>query len=499
MSAPATPSLGVRAARGAAVLAVASATTQAMTLATSLVLARLLGPQDFGLVAMANLLLAFLGPLHDSGLATAFVARGDRPREYAAALAWGAIVSGLVATALVAAAAPLVAAAFDTPAALDVTRALAVTFAFRGAAAAPLAVLTRELAFGRRALTLVAGATTESIVAIGCALRGAGPWALVAGQLAGALATAVVAWSVAPWRPWGAFSLERIWEMSHYGRHVVLGNSLGFLGSYLDNIVVGRALGPAALGIYAAAFRWGRLPALALSTVVSPVAFPSYVSLRDDAGRFRRAYLRLLRTVTTVSLPAQIGLLVIASRLVETLYPPAWHGMVAPLQIFVAFGVINSIVGTTGDVFKAASRPGWIAAIGAIHLPTLAFSLWLLVHRGAAGAATALTLAAVVSGSIALPLALRVVGLSMRDLLKALAPQACATTIMALAVSGASHALPPAPSIAGLALACAVGVATYAAALALLDPSWVRELRTTASATFARGANGTATGEAAMR
>jgi PST family polysaccharide transporter len=86
--------------------------------------------------------------------------------------------------------------------------------------------------------------------------------------------------------------------MSHYSRHVVLGNSLGFLGSYLDNIVVGRALGTGALGVYGAAFRWGRLPAFALSMVVSPVAFPSYVSVRDDPARFRRAYVRLLRTIT---------------------------------------------------------------------------------------------------------------------------------------------------------------------------------------------------------
>ena len=176
MSAPAgpAPALGVRAARGAAALAVASATGQAIALGTSLVLARILGPADFGLVALANLLLAFVGPLHDSGLATAFVAKGERPREYAATLAWGATASGIITAALVALAAPAVAAAFANPALVPVTRALAVTFAFRGLAAAPLAVLTRELAFGRRAVALVVAATAESAVSIGAALHGAG-------------------------------------------------------------------------------------------------------------------------------------------------------------------------------------------------------------------------------------------------------------------------------------------------------------------------------------
>jgi lipopolysaccharide exporter len=472
-------SLGVRATRGAAALAVASAASQGIALATSLVLARLLGPEDFGLVALANLLLAFVGPLHDSGLATAFVARDDRAREYAATLGWGTALSGLVAGALVAASAPLMAAVFDTPALVGVTRALAVTFAFRGIAAAPLAVLTRELAFERRAATVLAGGVTESMVSIGFALRGAGPWALVAGQLGGAVATAAAAWIVAPWWPRGRFSATRLWEMSRYGRHVVLGNSLGFLGSYLDNIVVGRALGTAALGVYGAAFRWGRMPALALSMVVSPVAFPSYVSVRDDPARLQRAYLRLVRTVTSIAMPAQMGLLLIASRFVETLYPPAWHDMVTPLRIFAVFGLVNSIVGTTGDVFKAANRPGWIAAIGGIHLPTLLIALWLLVGRGPGGAAAALTIAALASGAVAVPLALRVLALSPWRLVAALGPQALATAVMVVVVAPLDRLLPPAPSIVALAATCGAGAFAYLATLMLVDGRFVRELAET--------------------
>jgi PST family polysaccharide transporter len=484
---PASPApLGVRAARGAAALAVGSAFGQAIALATSLVLARLLSPADFGLVAMANLLLAFVGPLHDSGLATAFVARGANARAYAGTLAWGTLGSGLIAAALVAASAPLVATAFGEPALEDVTRALAVTFAFRGAAAAPLAVLVRELAFERRAITTLGGTVVESATSIACAYYGAGAWALVAGQIGGAAATAVLAWVVAPWRPWGALSFTRLWEMSHYGRHVVTANSLGFLGSYLDNIVVGRALGAGALGLYGTAFRWGRLPATALAAVVSPVAFPSYVSVRDDPARFHRAYLRLVRTVTTITLPAQIGLFLLAPILVDALYPPAWHGMVTPLRVFAVFGLINSIVATTGDVFKAANRPGWIAALAAVHLPALCVGLWLLVDRGPGGAAAALTLAACASGAVAVPLALRVIALPMRRFAAALAPQALATTVMAVVVAAASTLVAPSPSVAALVLLAALGVVVYVGALAAVDGAWLRELTETVRLTFVR-------------
>jgi O-antigen/teichoic acid export membrane protein len=487
MSAPSEPApLGIRAARGAAALAVASTIGQAIALGTSLVLARLLTPGDFGLVALANLLLAFVGPLHDSGLATAFVARSTRAKEYAATLAWGATTSGILAALLVAALAPLVARAFDQPALLDVTRALAVTFAFRGIAAAPLAVLTRELAFHRRAIATLAGTVVESLASIVAALRGAGPWSLVVGQLCGGATTAALAWVVAPWRPWGAFSAARLWEMSRYGRHVVAANSLGFLGSYLDNIVVGRALGVDALGIYGTAFRWGRLPTVALSTVVSPVAFPSYVSVRDEVARLHRAYLRLVRTITSITLPAQTGLVLLAPLFVDTLYPPAWHAMVTPLRIFAVFGLVNSIVATTGDVFKAANRPGWIAALAGIHLPVLCVGLWLLVGRGPGGAAAALTLASFASGAVAVPLALHVIGLPAHRFLAALAPQAIATGVMAIVVGGTMAAVAPAPSIAAVVLLAALGALTYVATLAGLDGAWLRELAETARLTFDR-------------
>jgi O-antigen/teichoic acid export membrane protein len=483
---PVPAPLGVRAARGAAALALASTLGHGISLVTSLALARLLVPGDFGLVALANLLLAFVGPLHDSGLATAFVARTTRARDYAPTLAWGATVSGIVAAGLVAAAAPLLAAAFAAPALADVTRALAVTFAFRGVAAAPLAILTRELAFDRRAAATLAGVVVESAVALAVAWRGGGPWSLVAGQLAGAATTAAVAWAVAPWRPHGAFSAARLWELSRYGRHVVAANSLGFLGSYLDNVVVGRALGVTALGLYGTAFRWGRLPAVMLSAVVSPVAFPSYVSLRDDPARFHAAYLRLVRAVTSVAMPAQVGLLLVAPLFVEALYPPAWHAMATPLRIFCVFGLVSSLVGTTGDVFKAAGRPGWIAGLAAVHLPALALLLWLLVERGPAGAATALALAAVASGSVAVPVALRVLALPARRLLAALAPQSLATAAMALTVLAATPALRSAPPVVALAALVTLGATVYVAALALLDRAWLAELATTLHASIPR-------------
>jgi len=171
---------------------------------------------------------------------------------------------------------------------------------------------------------------------------------------------------------------------------------------------------------------------------------------------------------------------VVAPVLVATLYPPRWAGMVTPLQIFAIFGLVNALVATTGDVFKAAGRPGWIPGLAIVHLPSLATSLWFLTGYGPAGAASGLLLATVVSGTVALAAALRLLGVSVRDLAGTLAPPAGAALLMAAAVYALRVALTATPGVVTLLVLVTAGVLVYAAVLRLLGRERWRELAVTA-------------------
>jgi PST family polysaccharide transporter len=473
------PGLARRAARGAAWIGFSFGATQLIAIANNVLLARMLSPQDFGVVAMANLLLAFVGPFHDSGLQPAFVARKDAIRESAATIAWSTPITGLGVCIVAALAAPLAGWLFARPDVVPVMRVLALTFVLNGLSVAPLAVISKEMAFRSKALVAISSAVVEGVCGISLALRGAGYWSLVGAQLARTTVTAVAAWWLAPWKPVGRFAWQRFREMASFGRHIVAGNLLGFVGSYLDNIVVGRWLGAEALGLYGTAFRWGRLPPEAVSTTVTQVVFPSYVAVRDDAGRLKAAYLRVLRAVSTLALPVSLGLLLTAPVLVGTLYPPRWEGMVAPLQIFAVFGLVNAIVATTADVFKAVNRPAWIPGLAAVHLPVLILSLWLLTPYGPAGAATALLVAAVASGTVALIAALRILHVSPAEVAAALWPQALATAIMGVVVSALRPTLAALPGPVVLAGLAACGVSVYTAALYLVGRERWYEFTTT--------------------
>ena len=482
-----TPSLGRLAARGAAWIAFSFGASQMIAMASNLLLARVLSPQDFGLVAMANLLLAFVGPFHDSGLLPAFVARKDAVRESAATIAWSTPVTGLAVAAVTVLAAPLAGVLFARSDVVPVMRVLALVFVLNGLAVAPLAVISKELAFRSKATVGIVGALAEGVCGIALALRGAGYWSLVGAQLARATVTGVAAWWLAPWKPLGRFVWARFREMARFGRHMVAGNLLGLLGSYLDNIVVGRWLGAEALGLYGTAFRWGRLPSQALGTTANQVAFPSYVAVQAEPARLKAAYLRVLHTVSTLALPASLGLLVIAPDLVATLYPPRWAGMVGPLRIFAIFGLVNALVATTGDIFKAAGRPGWIPGLAIVHLPSLAAALWFLTAYGPAGAASGLLLATVVSGTVALTAAFRLLGVSFRELATTLGPPAGAALVMATVVDVLRGTLASVPGLVALLVLAIVGVLVYAAALRLLGRERWDELVATARDAISRG------------
>src|SRR5262249_53978303 len=136
---------------------------------------------------------------------------------------------------------------------------------------------------------------------------GGGCWSRGGGQVGGATWTGLAAWWLAPWKPLGRFAWAWFREMARFGRHMVAGNLLGLLGSYLDNIVVGRWLGAEALGLYGTAFRWGRLPSQALGTTANQVAFPSYVAVQAEPARLKAAYLRVLHTVRPPRLGGAAG------------------------------------------------------------------------------------------------------------------------------------------------------------------------------------------------
>jgi O-antigen/teichoic acid export membrane protein len=465
--------------RGSAWLALSYGGGQIVSLVSTAVLAHLLTPGEFGLVALASIAVVALSMLQESGLGLAVIRRRSELEEaagsaFAFTLAMGATLYGLAV-----ACSPLAAWLFHQPRLTAVMPVLMLLLPLRALAAIPGALIEREIAFARRARGELTGVAAQALTAIPLAALGFGVWSLVLGQLANQAMQTGIFWLLAPFHP----SLRRArWqtlrELGRFGRPVTIGNFVSLVDGNIDTIVAGRIVGADGVGFYALAWRLCNLPATGLAYILGRVMFPAYAALQESKAEFREAFLTNLRRVALVSLPTGLLILVAAKPIVVGVFGAPWEPAVAPLRILAVFGIIRSFAGPTGPVFQAAGRPQLVYQISLWHLGVLSVGLLSLTRPfGIQGIAAAMTIAAFSSLLPSYWFALRVLELRPEQLAAELArPAVCSLPLAAalLAVLGLGGDL-----AAGVLLpvALAVAGAVYAGTVAVVGRAEVRLIR----------------------
>jgi lipopolysaccharide exporter len=476
-----TERLDNRILRGSAWVAASYGSRNAITLFTTLALARLLEPKAFGLVALAWTFLMVYDQIQNAGTAAALVYRRDDVERTAASAQVFSLISSVVLYGVVFALAPVFAAAFNAPALTNVLRVLALLLILKAIGLAPLAILERNIDFRRRAKCEVSGAFAQGATSLALAFAGWGVWSLVIGQLVGAAVQSALGWIVVPWRPnLRLASFEVVRELIRYGRFVSATNVLNLANNTLDNVVVGRLLGTGALGFYSVAFRLADFPNTVIAHIVGRVMFPVYTLLRTDIDRLRRAYIQNLQRIALFALPASVILLVAARPIVEGLLGSKWDPSIGPLRILALYGLVKSFTAPSGELVKGVGKPhlGLYFALlqVAVALPALVL---LVPSRGISGAALGMFLGLAVSGTVRLVVALNLVEASARELMRSLGPSSLCAALLALTLAlllPAANALGPA---AGLAVLVSAGGLVYVAATltfarSIVAPMWGR-------------------------
>ncbi|SET55102.1 lipopolysaccharide biosynthesis protein [Geodermatophilus poikilotrophus] len=442
---------------------------------TTLVMARLLVPEDFGVVAVGLAIVSFLEVALDLGVGSALVyeqERGITRRVQTAFTLNVAIASACTAAGVLAG--PLVARVFDVQ---DTTllQVLFLYFLLRGLVQVPDAVLRRDLAFRRRALIEVARAVVRGVVSIALAATGAGAWALVAGILASEAVGVVLTWVAVRFVPVLAFDRSAARALLGFGTAVLSLKVLGAVSENADYFIIGAQLGTAALGIYTLGYR---IPEIVLANVFwifSSVAFSIYARARsEDLQELRTAVLRAMRIITLFAFPTGVGIAVVSTSLTPTLLGPGWEAAAAPMA-FIALSMAASSIGyASGDVFPAVGRPGLLIKIVAPTTAVKVVGLLLAAPYGlTAMAATACGLSAVFA-TIRLLVVDRLLGLRLTTSLEAMSPGLVAAAGAAL---GALPVVLLRPTgVVTLVGAVAAGVLGAVALLVLLRRAALRDL-----------------------
>jgi len=438
---------------------------QAIYFLRLLVLARLLAPDAFGLLAIATVALGVMLQLSDLGMVQALVQRRDATSEQLNAAWTVGLWRALLVTGVLTFGAPQIAGFFGEPDATRIIQALALRPIVEAAASIGIARLTRELRFRDLALMALPGAVIDMVTAIALA-PWLGVWALVAGSLAGAGTTTFLSYVFAPHRPRFVFRLEPIAPFIRFGRWIMFTGILGLVGTTLLQVVVSRALGAGALGLYFLANKVALLPLGAATAVIGSVAFPLFADLRDDTKRMASAFRTLLTSQIVLLLPVYATLIVLAPSLEDAL-GPRWTGT-APVMQILALGAVAGLFGETlAPVFMGKGAPVRTFYLEVVQTGLLLVLLWPMVaEMGVSGAALAwglATVSAMLLGFVWLRRMLPGERITDRPVLAAAA--VAALTGCALAAA-AANAL---PNLGGLIIGAATGIVVAAAVLFALD------------------------------
>ena len=358
MTAPSTPSLTDQTAR-ATKWRLASTLVGALSqFAIGVFLARLLAPADFGLLALALVVIGFVRPVGDFGIGSAIVQRPVLTDRHIRAAFTFSIALGAAIAAVLATAAPLAAMLLREPRVIPVLRVLSLGFALGSAAGVSWALLRRRLDFKR---LFVIEATTHILgygaLSLTLAAMGYGVWSLVWGSLfQTALATAGQLLVVRhPMRP--LIAERELRDLLKFGLGDTASGCVNYIALNGDNFIVGRTIGAAGLGLYARAYTLMTLPFTHAASVMSGALFPAFAQVQGEPDRLRRGYLTATALTALVAAPAMGTLAIAAPHLLQSLYGPQWSGAVVPLQILCLAGYFRALYHLSGIVAKSV---GWV-------------------------------------------------------------------------------------------------------------------------------------------
>jgi lipopolysaccharide exporter len=464
MSEP-TPGLGTRTLRGMAWAYGAYVGGRLLVLVSTAILARLLTPRDFGVVALALVFTVFLEAIKDLGLGQALIVAS--PEEEAAraqtVFAWS-VVMGIALTLLAAAISPLVASFFHQSQLRALLPVLGLNFILRALGTTHYSLARRHLNYRVRTVSEICEVTVRGVVGIVLALAGAGAWSLVIGFVAGVSASTIALWLQVPFRPQPRLTRTHLRDLLKFGGVLTIVDVGAVIFYNTDYLFIGRVLGAASLGLYTIGFRIPELAILNVAHVAADVLFPAYSAL--DRGRLREGYLASLRYLTMLTVPLATGLAVLARPVILVVFGHQWTGSISVTRVIAAYTLFATLAIPPGTVLKVTRRAWLMVGFSVPVIFTSQGIVKVALVTMALQATIAPAQATIVSRQLGIP-----VWASVRELV----PPVFAAAAMAAALL-AVNTLISTPTLALLA-GVPLGAVVYLGALWLIAREELRTLR----------------------
>ena len=460
------------------------ACNQALRLAATVVLARILVPSDFGLFALTSLAISLLSIFNDFGVGPALVVARDLDRRTRATALTLMIAASLLLAVVLVALAPLAADLFDEDRLDELLIVVAGSLFLSGPIWFHETTLQRDLEFVKRFGTKLVQTLTYITVAITLALLDAGVWSLVIGHVASYVTYLAALIYVSEDRVRPGWDREAARRLAGSGRGFLAQDALEYAQHQSDAVAVGGFLGAGQLGLYAMGFRFGELTYIGVAEPVTQVTFPAFARMRARGEEWRPSFLTVLRLVALITFPIGAFFSGAAEPIVDTLFGDKWEATIGPLAVFGVWAMLKPLEGTFGWLLNSLERQGSLATVRAIALIPFVPALMIAADRSGITAVAWVMVANMAALTIAGSLMVRARGqLPLRAQLRAVGPPAVGAVAAWLATRGTAVALDDAAPLLALMASGVAGLAAYAAAASAVDPrvfpSAIADARTT--------------------
>lgn len=437
-----------------------------------MILARLLTPEDFGLLAMASSLTVFVGNLRDFGLPLATVHRETVDHQQVSALFWINLKLNFLTTLFMVLTAPALAWFYGEGRLTAMTLVMAVGFFCLSLTDQHKSLLMRQMRFGSLTFIEVGSVLTGIIVGIGAALLGARYWALALQFLADTLTRSITTWLVCGWRP--AWSARRFGKVTpdlrpllSYGAHLTGVRILSHIGRHLDRVLVGYFSGVTAVGLYDNAYRWALYPLQQVHVPLLGVAVASLSRVQHDPKAYCASLKKGLLPVLSVVMPALAFMIIEARDVILVLLGPQWLEAVPLFRLLCIAAFATSMSMVTMWLYLSQGETKRQLRWGLIDTPVMVVAVAVGVQWGAFGVAVGHTVATCMLTYPSIVFCLKTSHLSMRGFLSIIWRPALASIIAALLLLAAGAAI---PSRGGMAIELLIKLIAFGLAYLLL---WV--------------------------
>ena len=321
-----------------------------------LVLARLLTPSEYGIMAILTIFIAVSNSIVDSGFSNALIRKTDARRvDYNTVFLFNLLVSGLLYVVLFLAA-PAISRFFKEPLLVEVMRVIGWVLVINALAIIPRTLFVKEVNFKTQTKVSLIASISSGVIGIGMALAGLGVWSLVGQQLSRQLLNTLFLWIYCTWRPAWEFSMQSFKELFGFGSKLLLSGLLDTGFKEIYSLVIGRCYTAAQLGQYTRANQFNQIFSSNLTTVIQRVSYPVLSSIQDESERLREAYRKVIKSTMLISFACMLGLAAVARPLILILIGEKWLPAVGFLQIICFNGMLYPLHAINLNILQVKGR-----------------------------------------------------------------------------------------------------------------------------------------------